>query len=92
MSKFSCILSVLGKDRTGIVSTVSTTLFESGANIDDIRQTILGNVFSMTMLVTVNEDICTFNDLQEKLAKDAQELGVQATLQRKDVFDFMYSV
>jgi len=92
MSKLSCVLSVLGKDRTGIVSTVSTTLYESGANIDDIRQTLLRDVFSMTMLVTVDEDVCTFNELQEKLAKDAEILGMQITLQREDVFDFMYSI
>jgi ACT domain-containing protein len=92
MSKFSCVLSVLGKDRAGIVSTISTTLFESGANIDDIRQTILDDMFAMTMLVTVDETACTFNDLQEKLARDAEALNVQVTLQRKDVFDYMYSI
>lgn len=92
MSKLSCVLSVLGKDRTGIVATVSTTLYESGANIDDIRQTILHDMFAMTMLVTVDENACTFNELQEKLSADAEKLGMQITLQRKDVFDYMYSI
>ncbi|MCL2632085.1 MAG: ACT domain-containing protein [Coriobacteriia bacterium] len=86
------VLSVLGKDRKGIVATISTTLFQSGANIDDIRQTILGDLFSMTMLITIDEDICSFFDLQEKLNTDAQTLGVQIVLQREDIFDFMYKV
>jgi ACT domain-containing protein len=86
------VLSVLGKDRKGIVATIATTLYQSGANIDDIRQTILGDLFSMTMLVTIDEDICTFIDLQERLSKDAETLGVQVVLQREDIFDFMYKV
>jgi len=86
------VLSVLGKDRKGIVATVATTLYEAGANIDDISQTILGEMFSMTMMVSVDEDACSFNELQERLALDAGRLGMQITLQREDVFDFMYKV
>ena len=86
------VLSVLGLDRKGIVATISTTLFQAGANIDDIRQTILGEMFSMTMLVTVDEDVTSFIDLQERLTKDSETLGVQIVLQREDIFNFMYKV
>lgn len=86
------VLSVLGKDRKGIVATVATTLYEAGANIDDISQTILGEMFSMTMMVSVDEAVCSFNELQERLAFDAERLGMQITLQRQDVFDFMYKI
>ena len=86
------VLSVLGKDRKGVVATIATTLYEAGANIDDIQQTLLGEIFSMTMLVTVDESVCSFNDLQERLALDGERLGMQVTLQREDVFTFMYKV
>lgn len=86
------VLSVLGRDRKGVVATLATTLYEAGANIDDIQQTLLGDIFSMTMLVTVDEDICTFNELQERLAADGETLGMQINLQREDVFTFMYKV
>jgi ACT domain-containing protein len=86
------VLSVLGKDRKGVVATVATTLYEAGANIDDIQQTLLGDIFSMTMLVTVDEATCSFNDLQERLSSDSEKLGMQINLQREDVFTFMYKV
>lgn len=86
------VLSVLGLDRKGIVATISTTLYQAGANIDDIRQTILGKMFSMTMLVTVDEEATGFMELQERLAADSETLGVQIVLQREDIFDFMYKV
>ena len=37
-----CVISVLGKDTTGIVAEVAVTLRECGATIDDISQTLLG--------------------------------------------------
>lgn len=86
------ILSVLGEDRVGIVATISAVLAESKANIEDIRQTIIGGIFSMTMLVTVDEDATPFDELQRRLSTAAEELGLQVTLQREDVFRFMHRI
>lgn len=87
-----CVISVLGKDRSGIVAAVATTLAECKANIDDISQTLLDDIFSMTMLVTLDTETAGFNEVQEKLEADGERLGVQITLQRQDVFDYMYKI
>ena len=86
------ILSVLGEDRVGIVAGVSGVLADAHANIEDIRQTILGGIFSMTMLVTVNEDATPFDEVQLRLGEVGERLGVQITLQREDVFRFMHRI
>lgn len=90
--KTRAILSVLGEDRVGIVAAVSRVLADSGTNIEDIRQTILSGVFSMTMLVTVDEEQMPFEDVQKRLADTAEELGMQITLQREDVFRYMHRI
>lgn len=87
-----CVVSVLGKDRSGIVAAVATALAECGANIDDISQTILGEIFSMTMLVTLDLGVADFNAVQERLDAVGTELGVQVIIQREDVFRFMHEV
>ena len=87
-----CVISVLGKDATGIVAAVATTLLECGANIDDISQTLLGDIFSMTMIVTLNTEIADFNTVQERLRQAGERIGVQVTLQREDVFQMMYKI
>ena len=87
-----CVISVLGKDRSGIVAAVSVALAECGAHIDDISQTILGDMFSMTMLTTLDTEKAGFNTVQEKLENVASGLGVQITIQREDVFQFMYKI
>jgi ACT domain-containing protein len=86
------VVTVLGGDTKGIVARIATTLSECGANIDDIRQNVLKDIFSMTMLVTLDEDVAGFNEVQERLDADGEALGVQVRIQREDVFKFMYSV
>lgn len=88
-----CVVSVLGKDRSGIVAKVSTALSDCGANIDDISQTILnGNIFSMTMMVTLDQDVADFNTVQETLKGVGEDLGMQVIIQREDVFQYMYKI
>ncbi len=86
------ILSVLGEDRVGIVAAVSGALAEAHANIEDIRQTIIGGIFSMTMLVTVDEEATPFDEVQRRLAAIGDEIGLQITLQREDVFRYMHRI
>ncbi len=89
-----CVITVLGADRTGIVAAVATVLTECGANIDDINQTILGEdeIFCMTMLATINPEISPFEEVQDRLNASGEELGVQITIQREDVFRFMHEI
>ena len=82
------IISVLGADRSGIVAAVAGLLAERDVNILDISQTILQGLFTMTMLVDLaGADFSAIHDGLEALGG---ELGVQVTIQREDVFKFMY--
>lgn len=88
-----CVVSVLGKDRSGIVAKVATALADCGANIDDISQTVLnGSIFSMTMMVTLDVDVADFNTVQDRLKAVGEDLGMQVIIQREDVFQYMYKI
>ena len=87
-----CVISVLGKDRSGIVAAIATALADCGANIDDISQTILDDIFSMTMLTTLDTEKADFNTVQERLANISDDLGMQIIIQREDVFQYMYKI
>ena len=69
-----CVISVLGKDRSGIVAAIATALADCGANIDDISQTILDDIFSMTMLTTLDTEKADFNTVQERLAMSQRHI------------------
>lgn len=83
------IITVLGSDRPGIVASVTGALAERDANILDISQTILQGIFTMTMLVELG-DHAEFSELKSKFDELSESLGVQITLQREEVFRFMY--
>ena len=84
------IITVLGSDRPGIVAEVAGTLAEHDANILDISQTILQGIFTMTMLVDLCDASVAFSALQERLSALSKALGVQITMQREEVFKYMY--
>lgn len=90
--KTRAVVTVLGEDRVGIVARISTALAESGANIEDIQQAVLDGLFSMTMLVTVDEEAAPFDEVQTLLSSAGDELGLQVRLQREDVFRFMHRI
>ena len=82
------IISVLGADRSGIVAAVASLLAERDVNILDISQTILQGMFTMTMLVDLAG--ADFSDIHDGFDALSKQLGVQITIQREDVFKFMY--
>ena len=87
-SQNRAIITVLGSDRPGIVAAVAGALCDREANILDISQTILQGTFTMTMLVALGPT--EFSELKSTLETLEGKLGVQITLQREEVFRFMY--
>lgn len=92
MDKTRIVVSVLGADRCGIVAAVAGTLSECNGNIVDISQTILSGIFTMTMLVDLDETKTTFDALREALLALDEKLDVQIQVQREDVFRFMHRI
>ncbi len=92
MDQTRIVVTVLGADRSGIVAAVATKLAENNGNIVDISQTILGGIFTMTMLVDLDETKTSFDTLRNALVALDKDLGVQIQVQREDVFRFMHRI
>jgi len=86
------IVTVIGKDRVGIIAKVSNALAKNRVNIMDISQTILQDYFAMIMLVDLTEMTISFSDLSEKLSEEGKTIGVQIKIQREEVFKAMHQV
>ncbi len=87
-----CVLTVIGKDKPGIIAKVSTLLAEKNVNIEDISQTIMQSTFTMIMLVNISSSGVTMQDLKENLKELGEEIGVSIHLQHEDVFGAMHRV
>jgi ACT domain-containing protein len=86
------IITVIGKDRTGIVAQVSQALFEEGANIEDISQTIMEGNFVMAMLVDIKSAKKDIKALRVKLEKLGEKIGQVIQIQSEKIFESMHRV
>ena len=84
------VITVLGKNRPGIVAGVTRVLSDADVDIRDITQSIIEDIFTMTLLADVSSATLDFTQLQEELVSAGETLGVTVEMQREDVFQFMY--
>ncbi len=86
------IITVLGKDRVGIMAKVCTYLAEHNINILDISQTIVDGFFNMIMIADISEADIAFEISSTELEKIGEELGVKIKLQHEDIFNSMHRI
>lgn len=86
------VVTVVGKDRVGIISTVSSLMAENRINILDISQTIMEGYFTMIMLVDISIATKEIKEIRDLLNKSGEELGVTITIQHEQVFQAMHRI
>ncbi len=86
------VMTVIGKDRKGIIASVSMELAKAGINILDISQTIMQEYFVMIMLVDLTDAVLDFTAIQNRLNSRGDELGVEVRMQREDIFNAMHQI
>ena len=86
------IITVIGKDRKGIIAGVSTVLADNGINILDISQTIMQGYFTMMMLVDLSDMKFSLAELSPLLEDEGRELGVSIKVQHEDIFQSMHRI
>lgn len=86
------VITVVGKDTTGIIARSSTFLYEHNINILDIAQTVLDGIFNMMMIVDVSDMDITFEEFVCKMKALAEEIGVDIRCQREEIFDMMHRI
>lgn len=84
------VITVLGKNRPGIVAGVTRVLSEANVDIRDITQSIIEDIFTMTLIADVTAASLDFAQLQDALVAVGEDLGVTVEVTREDVFKFMY--
>ena len=92
MKMNKAIITVVGKDRVGIIAGVCTYLAENQINILDITQTIVKGFFNMMMVVDVENITKSFGEVAQELEQVGEEIGVSVKIQREEIFDAMHRI
>ena len=86
------IVTVIGKDRVGIIADVTALLAQYGVNVLDNSQTVLQEYFTMIMLVDAAQCTVPFADLARTLDEAGTQRGLQIRAQREDIFNAMHRI
>ncbi|UXD21577.1 hypothetical protein IPA_05585 [Ignicoccus pacificus DSM 13166] len=81
------VITVVGKDRVGIVAKVSSVLAEHKVNIIDISQTVLRGMFAMIMVVDLSSCDISIGELRKLLAETGKEMGVDVALHSAELVE-----
>lgn len=85
-------ITVTGKDTTGVIARVAGQCAELGVNVEDVSQSILQGVFAMIMLVNLDNCSSSVEELRSKFQTLADEMEMQITVTRQEVFDAMHKI
>lgn len=86
------IVTVIGKDRVGIIAQVCQLLAENGVNVLDISQTVLQEYFTMIMLVDAAGCAKPFAELAAQLKAEGEAVALDIRMQREDIFNAMHRI
>lgn len=86
------IVTVVGKDRVGIIAGVCVELAAYNVNVLDISQTVMQGYFTMMMAVDVTECKVPLVDFCKEMDAKGQEMGLTIRVQREDIFEAMHRV
>lgn len=86
------IVSVIGKDTVGIISKVSAVCSECNANILDITQSVMEDLFVMVMLTEIKGLNCSFTDFSDKMKTLGKENCLDIRVMHEDIFNSMHRI
>ncbi len=86
------IVTVVGKDRVGIIASVCTCLASYNVNVLDISQTVMQGYFTMMMVTDVSGSNIPVAQLAQQLEEQGKQMDLSIRLQREDIFDAMHRV
>lgn len=88
----NAIVSIVGKDRVGIIARISNEMASANANIIDISQTTRRGIFTMMMFVDVENISIAFDELVHRTEQAGKDLGVEIKMHREEIFDAMHRI
>ena len=86
------IVTVVGKDRIGIIANVCNLLMKYQVNVLDISQTVLQDYFTMIMMVDATESELSISQLIQVMKEEGLKPELDIHVQREDIFNAMHRI
>ena len=86
------VVTVVGRDTVGILAKVSVVCAEHNANVIDVTQSVMKELFTMVMLLDITEISCDFSVLQNALYEVGEKIGMKIHVMHEDIFNSMHRI
>ena len=86
------VITVIGKDSVGILAGVAGVCAEFSANVIEVTQSVMQDMFAMIMMVDISKCNVPFKELAEGLNKIGEQFGVKVHVTHEELFNTMYRV
>ena len=86
------VVTIVGKDRVGIIAMVSAILAEHNVNILNINENIIDGFFNMVMIAEMGEGTIKLAELQKILSDKGREINLEIKAQHQDIFNVMHKI
>lgn len=86
------VITVIGRDMVGILAKVSAECSQANANITEVTQSVLQDMFAMIMLVEIKDLNCELATLGERMDALGNSLGLKIHVMHEDIFNSMHRI
>ena len=86
------VITVIGKDTVGILAKVSSCCAKHNANVIEVTQSVLQDMFAMIMLIDIKDLSGDFSALSDDLKALGEEMALSIHAMHEDVFNSMHHI
>lgn len=86
------VISVIGKDAVGILAEVSGMCAKYKANVVEVSQTLLQEMFAMIMLVDLSKMENSLTEFQEEMEALGNRRNLSIHVMHEDIFNSMHTI
>ena len=88
----NAVVSVIGKDRVGILARVATECAQANVNVVEVTQTLLQDTFAMTMLVNIDQIAMKLSEFAQHMDNVGKEMGLVIHVMHEEIFNSMHKI
>ena len=86
------VVTVVGKDKVGIIAKVTNILANNQVNVLNINQNIMDGFFNMVLIADMTDSKMSIKSLKENLDRLSEEIGLEIRVQSEDIFTAMHQI
>lgn len=86
------VVTVIGKDMVGILAKVSTACAEYNANVIEVTQSVLQDLFAMIMLVDISGMKGELSEMSDAMHKIGDGMGLSIHVMHENIFNSMHRI